>query len=59
MIPCFGTLSGSFISNTALLYLAVKTNWIGAYAMLLALILQVFYHCIMGFIFEYQVRFLN
>jgi hypothetical protein len=51
----FVCICGAFISNTSSLYLAVVMKWIGSYGILIVLICQVFYHCVIGFIYQNQV----
>jgi hypothetical protein len=51
----FVCICGGFISNTSSLYLAVVMKWIGSYGVLIAIICQVFYHCVIGYIYQNQV----
>jgi hypothetical protein len=51
----FVCICGAFISNTSSLYVAVVMKWIGSYGMLGVLICQVFYHCVVGLIYQNQV----
>jgi hypothetical protein len=55
----FVCICGAFISNTSSLYLAVVMKWIGSYGILIVLICQVFYHCVIGYIYQNQVSFLS
>jgi hypothetical protein len=55
----FVCICGAFISNTSSLYLAVVMKWIGSYGILIVLICQVFYHCVIGYIYQNQVSFLK
>lgn len=49
------TVCGLFVSNTVLLYSVVQIRWIGSYALIILTVMQLLYHCVMGFIFEKQV----
>ncbi len=51
----FVCICGGFVSNTSSLYLAVVVKWIGSYGLLIVIICQVFYHCVVGFIYQNQV----
>jgi hypothetical protein len=53
--PFFVCICGAFICNTSSLYLAVVMKWVGSYGILIVLICQVFYHCVVGFIYQNQV----
>jgi hypothetical protein len=53
--PFFVCICGGFVSNTSSLYLAVVMKWIGSYGLLIVIICQVFYHCVVGFIYQNQV----
>ncbi len=51
----FVCICGAFIANTSSLYLAVVMKWIASYGVLIVLVCQVFYHCVVGFIYQNQV----
>ncbi len=51
----FVCICGAFIANTSSLYVAVVMKWVGSYGLLIVIICQVFYHCVVGFIYQNQV----
>jgi hypothetical protein len=51
----FVCICGAFVSNTSSLYLVIVMKWIASYGTLIVLICQVFYHCVVGFIYQSQV----
>jgi hypothetical protein len=53
--PFFVCICGAFIANTSSLYLVVVMKWIASSGILIVIICQVFYHCVVGFIYQNQV----